>query len=141
MKVAIASDHAGYELKENLAKYLRAKHITVKDFGTYNTDSVDYPDYARVVAKAVAGKHQKYGILICGTGIGMSMAANKVKGIRAALCHNVYTAAMARMHNDANVLAIGARVIKPSMAKKIADTFISTPFEGGRHKRRVKKIG
>lgn len=141
MKIAIGSDHGGYKLKEEIKKHLRSKRLSFKDFGAFSEGSVDYPDFGKMVAKAVASKKFKFGILVCGTGIGMSMVANKVAGIRAALCHSVYTAKMSRAHNDANILAMGERVLKRRTALKIVDTFLRTPFEGGRHLRRIRKIG
>ncbi|MFC1767653.1 ribose 5-phosphate isomerase B [Candidatus Margulisiibacteriota bacterium] len=141
MKIAIGSDHGGYKLKEKIKKYLRGKRVQLKDFGAFSEESVDYPDIGRAVAKAVARKRYKYGILVCGSGLGMSMVANKVKGIRAAVCHNIYTAEMARRHNDANVLSLGGRVLKGKLPLKMVDKFLKTRFEGGRHSRRVKKIG
>jgi ribose 5-phosphate isomerase B len=140
MKVAVGSDHGGYLLKEDIKKYLSKRKVGFKDFGAYSEESVDYPDIGRKVAKAVASKKYKFGILVCGTGLGMSMVANRVKGIRAALCHNVYTAKMSRAHNDANILCLGGRVLKKAPALKIVDAFLRAPFEGGRHLRRVRKI-
>ena len=140
MKIAIGSDHGGYLLKEDIKEHLSGRKVVFKDFGAYSEGSVDYPDIGKKVARAVASKKYKFGILVCGTGLGMSMVANKVKGIRAALCHNVYTAQMSRAHNDANVLSLGGRVLKKAPALKIVDAFLQTPFEGGRHLRRVKKI-
>ena len=141
MKIVIGSDHGGYKLKEEIKAYLKRRKISFKDLGAYSEESVDYPDTGKKVAKAVASKKGKFGILVCGTGLGMSMVANKVKGIRAALCHNVYTAKMSRAHNDANILCLGGRVLKKALALKIVDAFLQTQFEGGRHLRRVKKIG
>jgi ribose 5-phosphate isomerase B len=140
MKIAIGADHGGYRLKEEIKAYLKRRKISFKDFGSFSEESVDYPDIGKKVAKAVASKKYKFGILVCGTGLGMSMVANKVKGIRAALCHNVYTAQMSRAHNDANVLSLGGRVLKKALALKIVDAFLKTAFEGGRHLRRVRKI-
>jgi len=140
MKIAIGSDHGGYLLKEDIKKHLTKRKAEFKDFGAYSEVSVDYPDIGKKVAKAVASKKYKFGILVCGTGLGMSMVANKVRGIRAALCHSVYTAQMSRAHNDANVLSLGGRVLKKELALKIVDAFLKTPFEGGRHLRRVRKI-
>ena len=140
MKIAIGSDHGGYLLKEDIKKHLTKRKAEFKDFGAYSEVSVDYPDIGKKVAKAVASKKCKFGILVCGTGLGMSMVANKVRGIRAALCHSVYTAQMSRAHNDANVLSLGGRVLKKELALKIVDAFLKTPFEGGRHLRRVRKI-
>ena len=141
MKIAIGSDHGGYLLKENITRYLNKRKVGFKDFGAYSEESVDYPDIGRKVAKAVASKKFKFGILVCGTGLGMAMVANKVRGVRAAVCHNVYTAKMSRAHNDANILSLGGRVLKKALAKKIVDAFLRTPYEGGRHLRRVRKIG
>ncbi|MFH1709570.1 MAG: ribose 5-phosphate isomerase B [bacterium] len=140
MKIAIGSDHGGLKLKEKVRKHLQKRKIDFKDLGTFSEESVDYPDIGRRVAKAVASGKYKFGILFCGTGLGMSMVANKVAGIRAAVCHNIYTARMSRAHNDANILSLGGRVLKRPMAIKMVDTFLKTPFEGGRHLRRVKKI-
>jgi ribose 5-phosphate isomerase B len=141
VKIAIGSDHGGLELKEEITKHLKNKKISYKDFGTYTEDPVDYPDIARMVAKEVARKNFNFGILVCGTGLGMAIAANKIKKIRAATCHNVYTAQMARAHNNANILTVGGRVLTKTLALKIVDAFLNTPFEGGRHLKRVKKIG
>jgi len=140
MKIAIGSDHGGYLLKENVKKYLSKRKIGFKDFGAFSEETVDYPDIGKKAAKDVASKKSKFGILVCGTGLGMSMVANRVKGIRAALCHNVYTAKMSRAHNDANILCLGGRVLKKAPALKIVEAFLKTPFEGGRHLRRVRKI-
>jgi len=141
MKIVIGSDHGGFKLKEDIKAHLKRRNISFKDLGAYSQESVDYPDIGKKAAKAVASKKYKFGILVCGTGLGMSMVANKVKGIRAALCHNVYTAKMSRAHNDANVLSLGGRVLKKAPALKIVEAFLKTPFEGGRHLRRVRKIG
>jgi ribose 5-phosphate isomerase B len=141
MKLVIGSDHGGFELKQKVIRYLKKKHISVKDMGSYTPDPVDYPDIAKDVAKKVANKQYKLGILVCGTGLGMAIAANKVKGIRAVTPYNAYTAKMSRAHNDANILALGGRVLGPALAYKIIDEFIKTKFEGGRHLRRVRKIG
>jgi ribose 5-phosphate isomerase B len=139
MKIAIASDHAGYELKEKIKKALEQFHIEYEDLGPAGTDSVDYPDYARPVAEAVQNGFR--GILCCGTGIGMSIAANKFKGVRAALCHDEFTARMCRQHNDANVLILGGRVLKEAgQVAGIVKTWLETAFEGGRHQRRLDKI-
>ncbi len=140
MSIAIGSDHGGYKLKEAVIRFLAEKNIPYHDFGTYSTDSVDYPDIARDVAQAVANNSYEKGIIICGTGIGVSIAANKIKGIRAALCHDVFSAAMAREHNNANVLCLGERVIGIGLAQLIVDTWLRTEFSGGRHERRVCKI-
>ncbi len=138
--IALGADHAGYELKELIKKHLQEKGIQVEDMGTYSTDSVDYPDYAYPVAKKVAAGQAEYGILCCGTGIGISIAANKVKGIRAALCADEFSAEMTRRHNDANILCMGGRVIKAELALKLVDIFLNTPFEGDKHLRRINKI-
>jgi ribose 5-phosphate isomerase B len=138
--IAIASDHAGYELKETLKKYLLEKGLQVKDFGTHSLERVDYCDYGFEVGEAVAAGQCEKGILICGTGVGISISANKVKGIRAVVCSEPYSAKLSREHNDTNILAMGARVVGLDLAKMIIDHWISTPFEGGRHGERVKKI-
>ncbi len=139
--IAIASDHGGFELKQEIRKYLDERNIPYKDFGTNSTDSCDYPVYAKEVAHAVANKEFEKGILICGTGIGISIAANKVKGIRAALCHDCFSAQATREHNDANILAMGGRVIGAGLALKIVDTFLNTEFSNDeRHKRRIDLI-
>jgi len=145
LKITIASDHAGFELKGGIIKHLESKGFSVKDLGTNSAESCDYPDFAKAVAKEVASKNSDYGILICGTGIGMSIAANKTKGIRAALVHDEFTAKAAKEHNNANVLCFGSRIVSESMAKKIIDLFFGTKFlgetkEGERHKKRVEKI-
>jgi len=140
MKVAIGSDHAGFDYKEMVKEYLEGKGYHVIDKGTYSKESIDYPVFGEAVAKAVASGEADRGIVICGTGIGISIAANKVKGIRAALCTNEYMARMARKHNDANVLAFGARVLGTDVALGIVDEFFTTDFEGGRHEKRVNLI-
>lgn len=140
MKVAIGCDHGGLRLKGEVITYLQQNNIEHFDFGTYTCDSVDYPDISRSVAQAVAGGEYDRGIIICGTGIGVSIAANKVKGIRAALCHDVYSAQMTREHNDSNVLTMGERVIGPGLALAIVEKWLATKFAGGRHGRRVDKI-
>lgn len=140
MKIAIGSDHGGYNLKEQIKKHLEGKGIEYKDFGTYSLDSCDYPDYAFEVAGAVAqGKYDR-GILICGTGIGISISANKVKGIRAALCTDTFSARMSREHNDSNILCMGERVIGPGLAVDIVEAWLKAEFAGGRHKARIDKI-
>ena len=141
MKIAIGSDHGGFRLKEEILAQLAEMKLEVKDFGTHTTASVDYPDIAEQVAKAVAAKEFTYGILICGTGIGISIAANKIKGVRAALCGDVFSAQMTREHNDANILALGERVTGFGLARMIVETFLKTEFAGGRHAARVEKIG
>ena len=138
---AIGSDHGGFALKQEIMAHLKEKGVAFKDFGTYTAESCDYPVYGEAVARAVANGECERGICICGTGIGISMACNKVKGIRCAVCGDCYSAEMTRRHNDANVLAMGGRVLGSGLALKIVDTFLETPFEGGRHARRVGLIG
>lgn len=139
--LALGCDHGGYELKLEIKKYLDEKGIEYKDFGCDSTASVDYPEYARKVAHAIQKGECEKGILICGTGIGISIAANKCKGIRAALCTDCFCAEATRLHNDANVLALGGRVVGPGLAVKIVDTFLNTPFSGDeRHARRISLI-
>ncbi len=140
MKYFIGTDHAGYEIKSFVIEYLEKNGIEVEDLGTYSNESVDYPDFAHKVAKAVLDNEGTRGILICGSGIGMSLAANKHKGIRAALCHDCYTAKMARLHNDANILCFGARIVGLGVIESILDAWIQSEFEGGRHQRRINKI-
>lgn len=139
--IGIGSDHGGFELKEAVKKHLEKRGLEYKDFGTYSPASCDYPVYGRAVAKAVASGECDRGIIICGTGIGISIAANKVKGIRAALCSDCFSAQATREHNDANILAMGARVLGEGLALKIVDTFLDTPFSGDeRHIRRISMI-
>lgn len=140
MKIAIGCDHGGLILKPTLIEFFEKNKIEYHDFGTYGAESVDYPDYALPVAEAVASGEYDYGILICGTGIGMSIAANKVTGIRCALCHDVFSAKATRLHNNANMLAFGARVIGVGLMLEIVQAFLGTEFEGGRHIRRLEKI-
>lgn len=140
MLVAIGSDHGGFQLKEEIKKLLAEENIAFEDFGTHSIQSVDYPDIAQKVGEAVVSGQYTRGILICGTGIGISIAANKIKGIRAALCHDVFSAKMTREHNDTNVLAMGERVIGPGLARMIVSTWLATEFVGGRHAARVDKI-
>lgn len=140
MILAIGADHAGVELKEKIKAYLTKKNYEVKDFGTYDTSSVDYPDIAKKVCTSVVNKEADLAILICGTGIGMSICANKINGIRCCACSDTYSARLTRMHNDANTLAIGARVIGEELAKDIVDAFLGAEFEGGKHQRRVDMI-
>ncbi|MGM0471011.1 MAG: ribose 5-phosphate isomerase B [Bacillota bacterium] len=140
MKVALGSDHGGYELKEVIKEYLEKTGIEYKDFGTYSTESVDYPDFAIPVAEAVANEEFERGILICGTGIGMSITANKVEGVRAALCHDLFSARATRAHNNSNVLTMGDRVIGKQLALEIVKVWLDTEFDGGRHERRINKI-
>ena len=138
--IAIGSDHGGYALKQEIMKHLSTLGLEYKDFGTHSEESCDYPIYGEAVGRAVASGEYERGIIICGTGIGISIAANKVKGVRAALCGDCYSAEYTRRHNDANILALGARVTGSGLALKIVDTFLSTEFEGGRHARRVAMI-
>lgn len=139
--IAIGCDHGGFELKQAIIKHLEERGFEYKDFGTYSSDSCDYPVFAKAVAKAVAASECEKGILICGTGIGVSITANKVPGIRAALCGDVFSAKATREHNDANILAMGARVTGEGLALMIADTFLDTPFSGDeRHVRRISMI-
>ena len=139
-KVILASDHAGFKLKEEIKKFLIKKRKKVLDLGTKNTSSVDYPDYAHLLSKKMKKSKNQFGILICGTGVGMSMAANKHKNIRAALCYNIKSTKLSRQHNNANVMTIGARLTKKNIALKCISTFLKTDFDGGRHLRRIKKI-
>lgn len=138
--IALGCDHAGLEAKQKLIAYLEQRGYKCKDFGTYTSDSCDYPDYAYAVAKAVQSGQCDRGILICGTGIGMSIAANKVKGIRCAACSDSFSAEMTRRHNNANILAMGARVISVDKMIELAEIFLNTVFEEGRHLRRLEKI-
>ena len=139
--IAIGSDHGGYDLKMEIVKYLSSQGLEYKDFGSCDgKSSVDYPDYGKTVAEAVAGGEFERGIIICGTGLGISITANKVPGIRAALCTDSYMAKMSREHNDANILALGGRVVGPGLALDIVETWLNTSFAGGRHKIRVDKI-
>jgi ribose 5-phosphate isomerase B len=140
MKISLGADHAGYQLKQKIKQRLAAQGIEVADRGTNSLDSVDYPDYARDVAHDVAGKRADWGILVCGSGIGMAMAANKVPGVRAANVSSEQEAQLSREHNNANVLAIGARILDDAAAFKIVDTWLHAGFAGGRHQRRVDKI-
>ncbi|MGO1117252.1 ribose 5-phosphate isomerase B [Rhodovibrionaceae bacterium A322] len=138
--VAIASDHAGFELKCALAEELKSLGYEVLDLGTHTTDSVDYPDYGTALAQAIADGKAEKGVAVCGTGIGISIAANRNPAVRAALCHNTTAARFTRLHNDANVLALGARMVGDEVAKDCLRVFLSTDFEGGRHERRVAKL-
>lgn len=140
MKIVLAADHGGYRLKEEIKDYLVKEGYEINDIGTYNEESVDYPEYGKKAAEIVAAKEADFGIIVCGTGIGISIAANKVSGVRAALCHNVFTAKLTREHNDANILALGGRVIGTGLALEMVKTFLNTKFEGGRHQKRVDKI-
>jgi len=140
MRIALGSDHGGINLKRSIMDYLVSEGYEIKDFGTDSSDSCDYPDFALPVAESVVAKEFDFGILICGTGIGISMAANKVAGVRAALCHNTFSAHATREHNNANILAMGERVVGTGLALDIVKTFINTEFEGGRHQTRIDKI-
>ncbi len=141
MKVAVASDHGGFVLKEEIISLLRERGKEYEDFGTFTEDPVDYPDIALLVAEAVIKGGYDWGVLCCGTGIGVSIAANKVPGIRAAQCHDTFSARAAREHNDANILTLGQRVIGSGLAREIVKTWMESEFQGGRHTRRVDKIG
>ena len=138
--MVLASDHAGFKLKEEIKKFLIKNRKKVLDLGTKNTRSVDYPDYAHILSKRMKKNKNQFGILVCGSGTGMSMTANKHKNIRAALCYNTKSTKLSRLHNDANVMTIGSRLIKKKVALKCVDTFLKTNFDGGRHTKRVKKI-
>lgn len=141
MKISVASDHRGFEFKRRVMKMLTEMGHTVKDFGVMSSaESVDYPDFGLKAARSVGTGECDRGILICGTGIGMSLVANKVKGVRAALCHNLYTVEMSRRHNDSNMLCIGADVVDGDLLEQKVKLWLDTPFEGGRHARRVEKI-
>ena len=140
MRVAIGADHGGFELKEYLKKICQDKGIETADLGTYSTESCDYPLIADKVAAEIIRGGADFGVLICGTGIGISISANKVKGIRAACCSDCYSAEMTRRHNDANILCFGGRVVGPGLAQKMVELFLKTEFEGGRHARRIAKI-
>ncbi len=140
MKIAIGSDHAGFGLKEDVLELLKGLNHDIVDCGTYNTESVDYPDFGEKVSKMVGAGEVERGILICGTGLGMSMVANKFPNVRAALCNDLFSAKMSRLHNDANVLVLGGRIIGKDLASEIVRTWLSTAFEGDRHMRRLNKI-
>jgi ribose 5-phosphate isomerase B len=140
MRIAVGADHAGFELKERLRERLAAAGHEVEDCGTDSRASTDYPDYASRVAEAVAGGSAERGLLVCGSGVGMAIGANRHRGVRAVNCIEPYTVRLARAHNDANVLALGARVVAPQLAEEILDVFLTAPFEGGRHELRVAKL-
>ncbi len=140
MKIAMAADHGGYELKNILKDYLTEKGNDIIDFGTNSPESVDYPDYALLCAKEVVGKNVDFGILVCGTGVGISIAANKVKGIRCALCPSPEIAALTKEHNNANIISLGGRFTSPEYAKEIVDAYMSAEFAGDRHLKRINKI-
>ena len=139
-KICIASDHAGYKLKEKVKDFLINKNISVFDLGPFNKNSVDYPDFAKKVSNRVKFKKSDVGILVCGSGTGMAISANKIKGIRAAVCYNIQSTRLSRLHNNANIITLGSRLIKKEIAFKLVKIFLKTKFEGGRHLRRVKKI-
>lgn len=140
MKIVVVSDHAGYELKEGVKEYLESLQHEVIDCGAYSKDSVDYPDFADIAAKKIIEGGAERGIFICGTGIGISIAANRHKGIRAALCSDIYSTRLSRQHNDSNVLAMGANIVALPLAKEMINVWLSESFEGGRHERRVCKL-
>ena len=140
MKIAIGCDHGGYNLKQDIIAYLEKQDIEYIDCGTFSTESCNYPDYAKVTAESVLDGSCELGILVCGTGIGMSMAANKIKGIRAAVCSDVFSAKYTRLHNNANILCLGERVLGTGLALELVDVFINTAFEGGRHQTRIDML-
>ena len=139
-KICIASDHAGFNLKESIKDFLINKNISIIDLGPMNDNSVDYPDYAKKLANRLKKQKSDIGILVCGSGTGMAISANKIKGIRAAVCYNATSTRLSRQHNNANIIALGARLTKKSLSLKLVELFLKTKFEGGRHLRRVKKI-
>ncbi len=139
-KICIASDHAGFDLKENIKDFLINRHISIIDLGPFKNKSVDYPDYAKKIAYRVKQKKSDVGILVCGSGTGMAISANKIKNIRAAVCYNQKSTRLSRQHNNANIIALGSRLTKKSLSFKLVELFLKTKFEGGRHLRRVKKI-
>jgi ribose 5-phosphate isomerase B len=139
-KICIASDHAGYNLKEQIKNHLINKSASIFDLGPYQNKSVDYPDYAKKLAKRIKDKKSDIGILVCGSGTGMAISANKIKGIRAAVCYNTISTRLSRQHNNANIIALGSRLSKKSLSLKLVEIFLKTKFEGGRHLRRIKKI-
>lgn len=139
-RIAIASDHGGFNIKNILAEYLVKKGHKIDDLGTYSSDSVDYPDFAHTIAERIANGIDKRAILICGTGIGMSITANRYPGVRAALGNDIFSARMSRLHNDSNVLVLGGRIVGPELATEIVSTWLDTEFEGGRHNLRIEKI-
>ena len=139
-KVCIASDHAGYKLKENIKDFLINKYVSIIDLGPFENKSVDYPDYAKKLAKRVKSKKSDVGILVCGSGTGMAISANKIRNIRAAVCYSAKNTKLSRLHNNANIITLGSRLTKKNIAFKCIDIFMKTKFEGGRHKKRVKRI-
>ncbi len=140
MRIALGADHAGFELKQHLKERLAARGLEVEDCGTHGTASTDYPDWAAAVAARVADGRAERGLLVCGSGVGMAIGANRFRRVRAVAASDLYTARLARAHNDANVLALGARIVAPPLAEEILDVFLATPFDGGRHERRVEKL-
>jgi ribose 5-phosphate isomerase B len=140
MKLGVASDHAGFGLKEDIKKLLESEGHSVEDFGCYNEESCDYPDYAHKLSEALAENSLERGVFVCGTGLGMSYTANRYKGVRAALCTSAEMAKMSREHNDANALVLGSRIIEADLAREILKVWLETPFEGGRHLKRIRKI-
>ena len=136
----IASDHAGYSLKEDIKNYLINKHFSIFDLGPFNDQSVDYPDYAKKLANRIKQKKSEVGILVCGSGTGMAISANKIKTIRAAVCYNLKSTRLCRQHNNANIIALGSRLTKKKLSLKLVEIFLKTKFEGGRHLKRIKKI-
>lgn len=140
MKISLACDHGGYELKENVKKWLEERGLEVVDFGCHSTESCDYPDFAEAAARAVGSGECEKGIVVCTTGIGVSICANKVKGVRCALCADTLSAEMTRRHNNANMLALGAGILGKNLAQRIVEVWLDTEFEGGRHQRRVDKM-
>ena len=138
--IALGSDHVGYELKKEIMEYLDEKGIAYKDFGHYDSERADYPMYGEAVARAVASSEFEKGLIFCGTGVGISIAANKVNGIRAVVCSDCYTAKLSRLHNDSNILSLGARVVGTDLAKMIVEIWLETPYEGGRHQKRLDLI-
>ena len=139
-KICISSDHAGFKLKESIKDFLINKNISIIDLGPTNENSVDYPDYAKKISNRIKSKKSDIGISVCGSGTGMALSANKIKGIRAAVCYNPKSTRLSRQHNDANIIAIGSRLTKKNTALQLVSIFLGTKFEGGRHLRRVKKI-
>jgi ribose 5-phosphate isomerase B len=140
MKIALGSDHGGFQLKEAIKKHLEEKGYEVKDYGTYSEESCDYPKYGKAVADAIVSGECERGILCCGTGVGISLAANKVKGIRACVCSDTFTAKYTRLHNNANILSLGGRVVGVGLALELVDIFLTTEYEGGRHQRRLDQL-
>ena len=139
-KVCIASDHAGFKLKEDIKNHLINKYVSIFDLGPYENKSVDYPDYAKKLAKRIKDKISNIGILVCGSGTGMAISANKTRGIRAAVCYNATSTRLSRQHNNANIIALGSRLTKKSLSLKLVELFLKTKFEGGRHLKRIKKL-